>query len=206
MNSRKNAMLTTEDRRWLTGSKAYEGEHAKQQRYQRRRDIRDRIYNSLLDFSIVFEHLEEAEREKLFREDEGGISADPELDQGVRDGLAFLLYSTGITASMDREGGVETDARRLLRDAVREAGRVDDYVVEDVSLDVQARPATRSQLQRKLVDGEELSMSELAILLESESIDTDEIQAHMRTMITEQGDDAGSSSSEIEATHTEKQE
>lgn len=196
-------MLTTEDRRWLTGSKTYEGEHATQQRYQRRRDIRDRLYNSLLDFSIVFEHLEESEREKLFRDDEGGVATDPELERGVRDGLAFLLYSTGITESMDHESDMETDAQRLLRDAVREVGRTDDYVVEEVSLDVQARPATRSQLLQKLVDGEELSMSELATLLDSESIDTDEIQAHMRAMITEREDETGSSASEAEELRSE---
>lgn len=100
MTGRKNAMLTTEDRRWLTGKKTYDGQHAKQQRYQRRKDIRERVYNSMLDFSILFEELEEDEwREILGEVDDAGRQwrdADDDLQAGVRDGLAFLLRSVGI--------------------------------------------------------------------------------------------------------------
>ncbi|MEM4781310.1 MAG: hypothetical protein QXG03_07110 [Halalkalicoccus sp.] len=184
MTSRKNAMLTTEDRRWLTGEKSYEGEHAKQQRYQRRRDIRDRVYNSILDFPVLFEHLEESERRKLFEVD-GGLSNDPELRRGVRDGLAFLLYNAGITGAMGEDGGPGTTAHRLLREAIGEAGRKDGYVVEDVAIEIDARPADPSRLRRKLAAGEELSGPELVALLDADAVDADEVQALIREMILE---------------------
>lgn len=101
MVSRENAMLTTEDRRRLTGERTYEGQHAKQQRYQRRNDVRDRVYNSILDFTIRFEDLEEDERRKVFGEvtDDGSqwIDTDEEFRDGVRGALAFLLRGVGVT-------------------------------------------------------------------------------------------------------------
>jgi hypothetical protein len=74
MTGRKNAMLTTEDRRWLTGEKVYDGQHAKQQRYQRRRDIRECVYNSMLDFSILPDELDDEWRD-IFSEVVDGASS-----------------------------------------------------------------------------------------------------------------------------------
>lgn len=146
MTGRKNAMLTTEDRRWLTGEKRYEDEHAKQRRYQRRRDIRKRVYNSSLDFSILFEHLEADEREKVFgtpTTNQASLTDDRELTNGVRDGLAFLLYSTGSTSSMDADDGPEPIAERLLTEALRRAGRKDGILVESADLDIEAVALSR---------------------------------------------------------------
>jgi hypothetical protein len=186
MTSRKNAMLTTEDRRWLTGEKAYEGEHAKQQRYQRRRDIRERVYNTLLDFSILFAHLEERERAKLFGSDSAERRErfrDADLEAGVRDGLAFLLYNAGITNEMG-SAGVEADpARRLLNEALSGAGRKEDVLVERVSLDIEATRISLGNLLDRLEVGEALSSAELGYLLESEAVDTAEIQKQVRTML-----------------------
>ncbi|WP_137290380.1 hypothetical protein [Natronorubrum halophilum] len=187
MTGRKNAMLTTEDRRWLTGEKTYEGEHAKQQRYQRRRDIRDRVYNSLLDFSILFEYLEEAEREKLFGTsggDQQPLIEDRELSDGIRDGLAFLLYNTGITATMNSsDDHPDVAAERLLIDAIYQAGETDGILVEGVSLDIEAVDLSQSSLLDDLEDGNELSPREIRVLLESESIDTQEVQETIRKQV-----------------------
>jgi hypothetical protein len=196
MSSRKNAMLTTEDRRWLTGEKAYEGEHAKQQRYQRRRDIRERVYNTMLDFSILFTHLEERERAKLFGSDSAERRerfADMNLEAGVRDGIAFLLYNAGITDGMGSERAADGLARRLLNEALSRAGRKEDVLVESVSLDIEATRISPGNLLDRLEAGEALSSAELGYLLESEAVDTGEIQKQIRTMLFDEerpdGDD-----------------
>lgn len=190
MASRKNAMLTTEDRRWLTGEKRYEGEHAKQQRYQRRRDIHERVYNSLLDFSILFANLEERERAKLFgsdAEERRERFADADLADGVRDGLAFLLYNAGITERMGEGRSAEGLADRLLEEALYRAGRRDDVLVERVALEIEASRMPRERLLDRLEAGEELSPAELRYLLELESVDTAAVQERIRQLVFEEG-------------------
>lgn len=180
-------MLTTEDRRWLTGEKTYKGEHAKQQRYQRRRDIRDRVYNSLLDFSILFEHFEENERKKLFGTpgvDQQPLIDDRELSDGIRDGLAFLLYNTGITATMNSsDNHPDVAAEQLLTEAIHQAGKKDGILVEDVSVDIEALDLSHSSLLDDLEAGNKLSPREIRVLLESESLDTQEVQETIRKQV-----------------------
>lgn len=187
MTGRKNGMLTTEDRRWLTGEKTYEGEHAKQQRYQRRRDICERVYNSLLDFSILFEHLEETEWEKLFGTpgvNQQAFTDDRELSNGIRDGLAFLLYNTGITALMNSsKDHPDVAAEQLLVEAIHRAGKKDGILVEDVTLDIEAVNLAHSSLLDDLEAGNELSPREIHVLLESESVDTVEVQEAIRKQV-----------------------
>jgi hypothetical protein len=187
MTGRKNAMLTTEDRRWLTGEKHYEGEHAKQQRYQRRRDIRERVYNSLLDFSILYEHLETDEREKLFgtpEADQKQLTDDRELTTGMCDALAFLLYNTGVTAMMDADGGDSSPvAEWLLTEALHQAGTRDGILVESVNLDIDAVEFPQASLLEDLEAGHELSPRELRLLLESDQVDTQDVQEHIRKQV-----------------------
>lgn len=190
MTGRKNAMLTTEDRRWLTGEKIYEGEHAKQQRYQRRRDIRERIYNSLLDFSILFEHLEEDERQKLFGTpgtNQSQLTDDRELITGIRDALGFLLYNMGITEVMDASDAHRSViAERVLIEALHQVGEKDGIFIEDVDLTIEAIDLPRSSLLDDLEAGTELSPSELRVLLESETVDTRKVQECIRGMLVDE--------------------
>lgn len=192
MTSRKNAMLTTEDRRWLTGEKTYEGEHAKQQRYQRRRDIRERVYNSILDFTILFDHLEDEERERLFGEAAGRTDRgfeDRAFENGVRDALAFVLYSIGATALMTPRGRDTPAAaltERLLADGLYRAGRKDDVLVEGIDLDIDATHLPIADVLDALDAGEELSPAELGLLLETERVDTAEIQERIRAMLVDE--------------------
>lgn len=186
-------MLTTEDRRWLTGEKSYEGEHAKQQRYQRRRDIRDRVYNTILDFGILLEHLEESEREKLFDQIDGRAvgSEDDEFILGLRDALAFILYSTGITESMVRENRDDRSvsfAEQLLRDAVYEAGKREDVLVEDVELTIDATDAPIATILQDLEAGNEVSPAGLRLLMESNNVDTARVQDCIREMVFDDGE------------------
>ncbi|MCO8244898.1 hypothetical protein [Haladaptatus sp. AB643] len=203
MASRKNAMLTTEDRRWLTGEKTYDGEHAKQQRYQRRNDIRERVYNSILDFTILFEHLEEAERKKLF----GEVTAngrhwdvdDKPFIEGVSDALAFLLYNVDAAATMrtDDEAHEEaTVAEELLIEAFYRAGMKADLLVDQVDLDVEAIQLPFEDILADLEAGNELSPAALRVLLESEQVDTATIQEQLRSVVFDDGSPAENSLSQ----------
>lgn len=190
MTGRKNAMLTTEDRRWLTGEKVYDGQHAKQQRYQRRRDIRERVYNSMLDFSILLDELDDDEWHAIFGEisDEGQRwqNADENLRAGVRDGLAFLLRTIGIAVLM-RDGRIPegTIPERMFTTALRRAGHRDGLLVDTVSLDIDATDVGIPELLEGLQSDESLSAGSLYLLMESGAVDTDVVQECLREQLSD---------------------
>lgn len=198
-------MLTTEDRRWLTGEKEYEGEHAKQQRYQRRRDIHERVYNSILDWTILFDHFEERQRTKLFEDAKTAPDERPENDEspghddssadeeppgddefsaGLRDALAFVLYNTGIVDAMGDGGGAhETPAERLLFEAIYRAGSRDGILVEDVDLEIVAVDRPLTAVLEDLERGRDLSPAELRLILESDEVETARVQECVRELV-----------------------
>jgi hypothetical protein len=190
MTGRKNAMLTTEDRRWLTGEKVYDGQHAKQQRYQRRRDIRKRVYNSMLDFSILFDELDDEEWREIFGDiTDGGRqwqNANEDLQVGVRDGLAFLLRTVDIASVMrDGQASRGTVPERLLTAALRRAGHRDGLLVESASLDVDATDVGIPELLEDLRSDEPLSAGSLYLLMESGAVDADAVQDCLRDQLFE---------------------
>jgi hypothetical protein len=190
MTGRKNAMLTTEDRRWLRGEKVYDGQHAKQQRYQRRRDIRDRVYNSMLDFSILLDELDDDEWREIFGEVvEGGQqwqNADEDLQAGVRDGLAFLLRTVGVATLMrDGQASQGTVPERLFTAALRRAGHRDGLIVESVALDIEATDVGIPELLEDLQSDEPLSAGSLYLLMESGAVETDVVRDCLRDQLFE---------------------
>jgi len=190
MTGRKNAMLTTEDRRWLNGEKEYDGQHAKQQRYQRRRDIRERVYSSMLDFSILVDELDDDEWRDIFGEvvDEGKQwqNADEDLQAGVRDGLAFLLRTVGVAALMrNGQESQDTVPERLFTAALRRAGHRDGLLVESVSLDIEAIDVGIPELLEDLQSDEPMSAGSLYLLMESGAVDTDVVQDCLRDQLLE---------------------
>lgn len=190
MSGRKNAMLTTEDRRWLREEKVYDGQHAKQQRYQRRRDIRERVYNSVLDFSILLEELNDDEWREIFGDiPDGGRqwkNADEDLQAGVRDGLAFLLRTVGVATLMrDEQASQGTVPERLFTAALRRAGHRDGVLVESVSLDIEATDVGIPELLEDLKSDEPMSAGSLYLLMESGVVDTDVIQNCLRDQLLE---------------------
>jgi succinate dehydrogenase flavin-adding protein (antitoxin of CptAB toxin-antitoxin module) len=87
-SDRSRGILTPSDRDFLLGRKTDYTEHSKKQKRNR---IRRRVRNAILDFSILFEHLDDRDRETVF---------DPEDDQrqtytrGITDMLGFLHLGT----------------------------------------------------------------------------------------------------------------
>ncbi|WP_227357684.1 hypothetical protein [Haladaptatus salinisoli] len=90
-------MLTKKQREFIRGEYEYEGEYASQKRYQQRKAIRERVRNSLYDFTELFEHLDENEREKIFSPPED--EREP-LNQALINLVAFLYKETHVTTTL----------------------------------------------------------------------------------------------------------
>jgi hypothetical protein len=85
---RGRGILTPSDREYLLGRKTDYTDHSKKQKRNR---IRRRLRNAVLDFTILFEHLEERDRETVFDPDDGAREA---YTEGIVDMLAFLHLGT----------------------------------------------------------------------------------------------------------------
>ncbi|UIP01428.1 hypothetical protein Hbl1158_16090 (plasmid) [Halobaculum sp. CBA1158] len=85
---RPRGILTPSDRDFLTGRKTDYTDHSKKQKRNR---IRRRVRNAILDFSILFEYMEERDRETVFDPDDEDRDA---YTQGITDMLAFLHLGT----------------------------------------------------------------------------------------------------------------
>jgi hypothetical protein len=85
---RPRGILTPSDRDFLLGRKTDYTDHSEKQKRNR---IRRRVRNAVLDFSILFEYLEERDRETVFDPDDEDRDA---YTQGITDMLAFLHLGT----------------------------------------------------------------------------------------------------------------
>jgi len=103
--SEENGFLTDTDRQFLMGEKEYSGDNAKHLRYQRRRAIAERTRQAFYDFELLFDVLDEHERDRIF---------DPPRDErvdlhhAVRDTIAFLYWA------IEREPGAQGDHRSFI--------------------------------------------------------------------------------------------
>lgn len=85
---RPRGILTPSDREFLLERKTDYTEHS---RKQKRNRIRRRVRNAILDFSILFEHLEGRDRDTVFDPDAEDREA---YTRGITDMLAFLHLGT----------------------------------------------------------------------------------------------------------------
>ncbi|WP_254531480.1 hypothetical protein [Natrinema gelatinilyticum] len=87
-SDRPRGILTPSDRDFLLGRKTDYTDHSKKQKRNR---IRRRVRNAILDFSILFEYMEERDRETVFDPNDDERDA---YTQGITDMLAFLHLGT----------------------------------------------------------------------------------------------------------------
>ena len=87
-SDRPRGILTPSDRDFLLGRKTDYTDHSKKQKRNR---IRRRVRNAILDFSILFEYLEQRDRKTVFDPDDDERDA---YTQGITDMLAFLHLGT----------------------------------------------------------------------------------------------------------------
>lgn len=85
---RPRGILTPSDRDFLLGRKTDYTEHSKKQKRNR---IRRRVRNAILDFSLLYECLEDRDRQTVFDPDDEDREA---YTRGITDMLAFLHLGT----------------------------------------------------------------------------------------------------------------
>lgn len=85
---RGRGVLTPSDREFLLGRKTDYTDHS---RKQKRNRIRRRLRNAILDFTILFECLEDRDRETVFNPEDDARGA---YTQGITDMLGFLHLGT----------------------------------------------------------------------------------------------------------------
>ena len=167
---RGRGILTPSDREFLLGRKTDYTEHSKKQKRNR---IRRRLRNALLDFTILFEHLEERDRETVFDPDDDAREA---YTQGITDLLGFLhlgtmgyhvpfkdMLSQGVSRAEQELSG--SDYRMVnVEFNVEPVGQIDVDAVVD-KLDAGAFDAITDEelraFMRLLADSEEFSAGDL---------------------------------------------
>ena len=121
---RDRGVLTQSDREFLLGRKSG---YTEQSRRQKRSRIRRRVRNALLDFTILFEHLDERDREMVFDPDDDHQEA---YTRGITDVLGFLHLGTM---------GYYTPFKHMLAEGVNHAEQAlagSDYRLVNVEFNV----------------------------------------------------------------------
>ncbi|MFB6127057.1 MAG: hypothetical protein ABEJ79_07180 [Halolamina sp.] len=159
--SRDRGILTDADRAYLRGERTYGSEQAERNARAR---IRDRVWNAALDFELLLAELDDHDRELVF-----GKRADRGDPTAVFDALvaatAFCYRAVEDT---------DLDFETVLREAINVAAARDDRGAT-VEFDVTYLGLDAEGLRRKLDRGEELSLTELAYLQESDEFGPREV-------------------------------
>lgn len=184
MSNRPSGILTPTDPEFLHNvPNYYEGDNARQSRYQRRRDIRRRIVTSLLDFHQINTQLADEERRKIFADPgDNGAKGDIEFNSALQSLLQWIYLGV-------REE--ELNFERLITDAVIRAEEKyqqmynDDIVEVSVDFDVEtsAKYDGVEKLARALEEGDPVFAHRLYMMpkidtvpVDSEKVDVVRIQ------------------------------
>jgi len=162
---RPRGILSPTDREYLCGHKEYA---QPQTDANRRQDIRERVKNGLKDFALLWLFLDRKEREKLF-DDLGEQETDEVIESMVS--FAHLGLARDKTRMEERiQRGVlgAENADKLFRSG----GRASDV---DVSIDVEYDPDIE-KLYERFEKGQELTDSEIGVLVRSGRFEASEIE------------------------------
>lgn len=168
---RPPGILTKKDRQYLRGEEIPE---SKQARYERRKGIRQRIKNGLLDFQEIWE-MDRGERRKVVE------NFDPQADlyTSLVYLIAFADFCAGDAGYEFEEivsGGIQysTYEPEERRKEVGEYESGEVHVLEDVTVNIRrhfTRLPAPNRLKDQLMRGEHLTQKELSILISSEVLD-----------------------------------
>lgn len=132
---RERGVLAPVDREYLLGLKEYDH---RQSAYQRREDIQERVYNSVLDLALLSEQFDSKSIDKV-RDNLTSDAAEHSVmrgpggvDDSIHDALAFLLRVFGNDIDAIERAVSEATARELRRDTA------EDWTV-DVEVDAERR-------------------------------------------------------------------
>jgi succinate dehydrogenase flavin-adding protein (antitoxin of CptAB toxin-antitoxin module) len=177
---RGRGILTSSDREFLLGRKTDYTDHSKKQKRNR---IRRRLRNAILDFTILFDHLEDRDRETVFNPDDDDRDA---YTRGLTDMLAFLHLGTI---------GYHTPFKDMLSKGVNRAEQEladSDYrmVTVDFNVDPVGRIDVDAVVDKLTADEfDDLTDEELRafvrLLGESDDFDATEVRSGMKAQMSE---------------------
>lgn len=162
---RDRGIFTKTDRQFVLGQKDYEYQ---QSSINKRRDIRNRVYNSFLDFQFL-PHVAESERDKLFSEIESR-----ELHESVSDLISFLYG--GIDGNI---WAIEEMVESGLWKA--EIGGIDGYQggARNVEVDIELtfeHDVNEIYRRFKQTGGHDLTPAEIGVLVREGRLDPEEYE------------------------------
>jgi hypothetical protein len=179
--NRDRGILTPRDRKLLLDHPENEIEPGSHTERRARQEIRDRIYDSLLDFVILYEGLSDRDRDLIFGtgEKEGDRYHRGHLHFAVINALAFIMVSVGAHL----RDAVGPGGRRLglfwhvTEEAFKKAGIREGVLIDEVEPpQVHGRRAPRfERIIERAQAGEELSGSEIELLLQGDRVDRDRV-------------------------------
>lgn len=192
--ARDRGFLSSADRKWLlTPREEYIEEHSRQYWGQRRDEVRKRVGNALLDFSLLWEHWDESEHDYIFGDADNPPQpiADPGVREGTVDTLALILRATGVMnlVGPNRYNPKAVEASNLLEQAIYNVGLRQNYLVDDVQLKIEAEMFPEPNMIRALEEGRNLSGRALLYFMAREDVDTTEIQEQIREQILGDAED-----------------
>lgn len=155
MGNRTRGILTETDREFLrSDGDYYEGKNARQKRYQRRRDIRGRITQSLLDFQFIQTYLDDELRKQIFaKPTESGAESDIEFGAAI-ESLIYWLYRGCREEGRDFTRIIETWVERAEEDYCRERGGHIVDIEVDFEVEVTEQYQGVEKLSQALMNGD----------------------------------------------------
>ncbi|MDY6765422.1 MAG: hypothetical protein SV377_07055 [Halobacteria archaeon] len=174
---RPRGIITPADRAFLRGEREFGHE---QSRRNTRARIRKRIRNSILDFSVLVQHLDEKDREQIFDMDDLKDDERNEVTQGIIDALVFLYLGAD-------DAGIPFEL--LLEEGVKRGEEEQGYMAEvDLELEV-TRRINYDEIADDLVDrietGERVPGGALRWLLGQDRIDPKSAREYIREVSQE---------------------
>lgn len=158
---RDRGVLSSADREYLRGDRDLSSVQAERNARAR---IRARVYDALLDFEVLVEHLEARDRELVFGKRASGADGTEAFDAFVST-LAFLYRGLDET---------DLDFETVLREGVNLA-EADNDRAATVDYDVTFHALDADHLREKVAAGESLSLPEIAHLYQSDDVTRDEL-------------------------------
>lgn len=175
---RGRGILTPIDREYLLGNKTYQDD---QQEINRRSSIRQRVQDSIVDFSILFKHLSSRDRKQIFGDIKSKkqssnqlyFKLDPkpradntDLENGIIDGFGFF-YLGCEDADMNFERTLESGINRAEKNII-------------VNISIQEPDDLVDSAAKKLLDNDPLSSEEaqaIAQRLDEDSSKTEPVKS-----------------------------
>lgn len=122
--SRPRGVLSGADRRYLKDPESYAQEHSRQSVRERKKAIRERTRNALLDFQILFEELPPEERKKIFTPPGARTT---EFEEAI---ISLLGFVYGEADPLPQLSSFETLLSAGIRRATRQMAGGEDLTVE----------------------------------------------------------------------------